>query len=146
MFCIWPRTGEPIIVTHHAGRPVTERDSWIERIEVIEDYVQSGIQGAAKVLRSLGLDGEKIGFEKTYVSASRWTEIEQELPRAALFDCTELMGARSAAYETRAATSSAMASDDVRPGDSIPNRFTMPSMPWVSGPWMTKSGAVSPGP
>ena len=51
VFCIWPRTGEPIVVTHHAGRPVTERDSWVERIEVIEDYVESGIEGAAKVLR-----------------------------------------------------------------------------------------------
>ena len=93
VFCIWPRDGAPIIVTHHAGRPVTERDSWVERIEVIEDYVESGIEGAAKVLRSLGLDGEKIGFEKTYVSAARWTEIERELPRAELFDCTALMDA-----------------------------------------------------
>ena len=22
VFCIWPRTGEPVVVTHHAGRPV----------------------------------------------------------------------------------------------------------------------------
>ena len=91
VFCIWPRSGEPIVVTHHAGRPVTERDSWVERIEVIEDYVESGIEGAARVLRSLGLDAERIGFEKTYVSAARWSEIERELPRADLFDCTELM-------------------------------------------------------
>ena len=52
----------------------------------------------------------------------------------------------AATYDTCSATSSAMASDEVSPGDSIPNRFTSPSMPWVSGPWMTKSGAVSPGP
>ena len=64
VFCIWPRSGEPIVVTHHAGRPITERDSWVERIEVIEDYVESGIEGAARVLRSLGLDGERIGFRE----------------------------------------------------------------------------------
>ena len=22
VFCIWPRAGEPVVVTHHAGRPV----------------------------------------------------------------------------------------------------------------------------
>ena len=93
VFCIWPRNADPVVVTHHAGRPVTERDSWVERIEVFEDYVESGIEGAARVLRSLGLDGERIGFEKTYVSAARWVEIERELPRAELFDCTALMDA-----------------------------------------------------
>ena len=62
------------------------------------------------------------------------------------FAAGQEMRAGPAVYETRAATSSAMASDDVSPGDSIPNRFTRPSMPWVSGPWTTKSGADSPGP
>jgi len=55
--------------------------------------VESGIEGAARVLRSLGLDGEKIGFERTYISAARWADIERELPRAELFDCTALMDA-----------------------------------------------------
>lgn len=46
----------------------------------------------------------------------------------------------------RAATTSAMASDDVRPGLSMPKRFTSPGTPCSSGPSMRKSAAGSPGP
>ena len=93
VFCIWPRTGKPVVVTHHAGYAVTARDSWVKDIEVVEDYVESGIEGVGKVLRRLGLDGEKIGFEPSYISAKRWAEVERELPKATLFDCTALMDA-----------------------------------------------------
>ncbi|SDF21662.1 hypothetical protein SAMN04488105_114171 [Salipiger thiooxidans] len=46
----------------------------------------------------------------------------------------------------RAATTSAMASDEVRPGLSMPKRFTSPGTPCSSGPSMRKSAAGSPGP
>jgi len=45
-----------------------------------------------------------------------------------------------------AATCSASASAEVRPGDSMPNRFTSPDTPCVAGPSMRKSCAGSPGP
>ena len=48
------------------------------------------------------------------------------------------------AGRTRAATSSAMASEAVRPGLSMPKRFTRPGTPWVSGPSMAKSVAGPP--
>ena len=44
------------------------------------------------------------------------------------------------------ATYSPIASDDVSPGDSIPNRLTRYGMPWSCGPWTTKSAAASSGP
>jgi hypothetical protein len=44
------------------------------------------------------------------------------------------------------ATIAAMASDDVRPGLSMPKRFTRPLMPWRCGPSMRKSAFASPGP
>ena len=91
VFCIWPRAGEPVVVTSHAGNAVTKRDSWVKRIELIEDYVETGIEGVARVLRDMGLAEEKLGFEKTYISATRWVEVETELPRAKLFDCTVMM-------------------------------------------------------
>ena len=91
VFCIWPRTGEPVVVTSHAGNAVTKRDSWLTRIELIEDYVESGIQGVARVLRDMGLDQERLGFERTYISAARWEDVENELPHANLFDCTVMM-------------------------------------------------------
>ena len=41
-------------------------------------------------------------------------------------------------------TCSAIASDAVRPGDSMPNRLISPGTPWVCGPCTTKSCAGAP--
>ena len=91
VFCIWPRSGEPVVVTAESARILTERDSWVKRIVSTDDYAETGIERMAKVLREVGLDKEKLGFDKTYISAPRWAEIESELPHAQLFDCTDLM-------------------------------------------------------
>lgn len=48
--------------------------------------------------------------------------------------------------QTIAATASPMASDAVRPGDSMPNSCTTPAAPCCAGPSMRKSPAGSPGP
>ena len=93
VFCIWPRHAPPVIVTHHAGYAVTARDGWVDDIELIEDYVETGIEGAAKVLRRLGLDSERLGFEPGYISANRWLDVQRALPKATLFDCASLMDA-----------------------------------------------------
>lgn len=53
---------------------------------------------------------------------------------------------RPQASPRRAATTSAMASDEVRPGLSMPKRFTSPGTLCSSGPSMRKSAAGSPGP
>ncbi len=91
VYLVWPREGEPVIVTHHAGAPVIERDSWVSRIELCEDYKESGIAKTAEVLKQMGLDESKVGFEKTCISATRWEELERALPNARVFDCTEMM-------------------------------------------------------
>ncbi len=54
-------------------------------------------------------------------------------------------GGRSQSF-SRDATCSAIASDAVSPGDSMPNRFTSPGTPCSAGPWIRKSRAGSPGP
>ena len=43
-------------------------------------------------------------------------------------------------------TRSAIASAEVSPGDSMPNRLTRRATPCTSGPWITKSAGGSPGP
>ena len=88
---VWPRHGEPVLVLNTYAAPLARRDSWLERIEVYDDYAESPYQRAADVLTGLGLDGETVGFEKSYVSANRWEEIAGVLPRARIVDCTELM-------------------------------------------------------
>ena len=43
------------------------------------------------MLRELGLAGETIGFEKSYVSAGWWEEMAGLFPQARIVDSTELM-------------------------------------------------------
>ena len=88
---VWPRTGEPVMVLNSYASPLARRDSWLERIEVVDDYAESPYERAADVLRQLGLAEETIGFEKSYVSANRWREIGELLPKARIVDSTELM-------------------------------------------------------
>ena len=88
---VWPRQGEPVMVLNSYAAPLARRDSWLERIEVVDDYAESPYQRTADVLQGLGLNGETIGFEKSYVSAGRWEEISALLPNARIVDSTDLM-------------------------------------------------------
>ena len=88
---VWPRFGEPVMVLNTYAAPLARRDSWLERIEVYDDYAESPYQRAADVLKGLGLAAETLGIEKTYVNAARWEEIGGLLPKAHIVDSTELM-------------------------------------------------------
>ena len=88
---VWPRTGEPVMVLNSYAAPLARRDSWLERIEVYDDYAESPYQRVADMVGQLGLTGETVGFEKSYISANRWEEITALLPNARLVDSTELM-------------------------------------------------------
>ena len=69
---VWPRLGEPVMVLNSYAAPLARRDSWLERIEVYDDYAESPYERAADVLAQMGVAEEAIGFEKSYVSADRW--------------------------------------------------------------------------
>ena len=88
---VWPRDGDPVMVLNTYAAPLARRDSWLERIEVYDDYAESPYQRATDLLGQLGLSDETIGFEKSYVSANRWEEIQALLPNARIVDSTELM-------------------------------------------------------
>ncbi len=88
---VWPRLGEPVMVLNSYAAPLARRDSWLERIEVYDDYAESPYERAADVLAQMGVAEEAIGFEKSYVSAGRWEEINSLLPKARVVDSTELM-------------------------------------------------------
>jgi Xaa-Pro aminopeptidase len=88
---VWPRWGEPAMILNSFAAPLARRDSWLERIEVYDDYAESPYSRMADVLQQMGLEGEKVGFEKTYLSAARWEEIQGLLPRLTMMDCTGLM-------------------------------------------------------
>ena len=88
---VWPRKGEPVMVLNSYAAPLARRDSWLERIEVVDDYAESPYERTAAILRRLGLAEDTIGLEKSYVSANRWEEINRLLPKARIVDSTELM-------------------------------------------------------
>ncbi len=88
---VWPRAGEPVMVLNSYAAPLARRDSWLNRIEVYDDYAESPYQRAADVLKELGVGEETIGFEKSYVSAGRWEEIASLLPKARIADSTDMM-------------------------------------------------------
>ena len=79
------------MILNHYAAPLARRDSWLQRIEVYDDYAESPYERVAALLRQMGLHADTIGMEKTYVSAARWEEMQHLVPGARLVDCTELM-------------------------------------------------------
>jgi Xaa-Pro aminopeptidase len=88
---LWPRHGEPVLIVNHYAAPLARRDSWIQRVEVYDDYAESPYERLATVLKGSGLHRQTIGVEKTYVSAARWEELCAFLPDITMVDCTEMM-------------------------------------------------------
>ncbi len=90
---VWPRNGEPVIVLNKIAEGLTRRDSWVERTELYEAYNESPYRRLADVIETMGLGGERVGFEKSYVSAAHWEEVQRALPQLQMVDCTAMMDA-----------------------------------------------------
>src|SRR3989442_87005 len=88
---VWPRDGQPVLVLNKIGEGLTRRASWVERIEVYDAYTESPYRRLAQVLGGMGLGGERVGFEKSYVSAAHWDEVQRELPSLQMVDCAAMM-------------------------------------------------------
>ena len=88
---VWPRTGTPALVLNRFAVDRARRDSWIDDIVVFDDYAESLYERTAGVLHDLGLASERVGFEKTVVSAADWTVLESALPAAEIIDCAPMM-------------------------------------------------------
>ena len=88
---VWPRSGRPVLVLNRFAVDRARRDSWIDDIVVFDDYGESLYERAAKVLHDLGLSSERVGFEKTVVSAAHWVVLESGLPGAEIVDCAPML-------------------------------------------------------
>jgi Xaa-Pro aminopeptidase len=88
---VWPRNGQPVIVLNKIAEGLTRRDSWVERTELYDAYNESPYRRLAEVLKGMGLGGERVGFEKNYVSAAHWEEVQRELPQVQMVDSTAMM-------------------------------------------------------
>ena len=91
VMAVWPRNGAPVVVLNKIADGLTRRDSWIKRTEVYDAYNESPYHRLAQVLKSMGLSSERVGFEKNYVSAAHWEEVQRELPQLQMVDCAAMM-------------------------------------------------------
>jgi Xaa-Pro aminopeptidase len=91
VFVVWPRKGEPVIVTNAIAAGLAQRDSWIERVEIYAGYSEPPIDRVAKVLAGMGLSTGSVGFEKGFISAADWQALGQALPQLQMTDSTALM-------------------------------------------------------
>lgn len=88
---LWPRRGEPVVILNTGAEAVTRRDCWIKRLEVYDAYVESPYARLCQVMKEDGLERERIGIEKDYVSALHWEEIQRTLPGVQLVDSSQMM-------------------------------------------------------
>ena len=88
---VWPRHGEPVIVLNKIAEGLAGRDSWVKRTEVYDAYTESPYASLALVLEAAGLARERVGFEKTYVSAAHWEDLQRRLPQLQMVDVRRVM-------------------------------------------------------
>jgi Xaa-Pro aminopeptidase len=88
---VWPRHGKPVIILDPAAEGLTRQRAWVERIELYEPYRESCTSALVRVLEGLGLDGERVGFEKDALPIASWEEIARGLPRLTMVDCAPMM-------------------------------------------------------
>jgi Xaa-Pro aminopeptidase len=91
VYLVWPRTGEPRIITNAIAEGLARRDSFVEQFEVYEGYSEPPIERLAKVIETMGLTGSKIGFETNFISAADWETLRVRLPQMRAVDSTALM-------------------------------------------------------
>ena len=88
---LWPRDGEPVIVANSIAAALARRDSWVDRVELHEGYVESPYSKLCHIIRSAGLERARVGFEKNYVSAQHWQAVQAALPNLQMVDCVAMM-------------------------------------------------------
>ena len=88
---IWPRHGEPVFVVEVTAAGAAARYSWIERIEVFNGYQESLFERVSSVLQSLGVERERVGFDKNFIGAGFWEEIASRLPNMTMADSSDVM-------------------------------------------------------
>ena len=88
---VWPRRGDPVIILDPAAEGLTRQRAWVRRVEVYEPYVDTAYSRAPKVLRDMGLDRERVGFERDAMTVAHWEEIQHALPGLRMVDCAQMM-------------------------------------------------------
>ena len=92
VFVVWPRHGDPTLVTNTRAEPVTRRESWVERLRIYNPS-ERPVRALCDVLQESGLAEERVGFELGCITVLAHREITTALPRMSMIDCSEMMDA-----------------------------------------------------
>ena len=89
---VWPRQGEPQLIVCANEASLAQRDSSIKALHSYVEFQTSPIALLAEVLRAQGLDGARIGFERKYLVAEYYDELQHALPAATWSGADRLLG------------------------------------------------------
>ncbi|OGA45196.1 MAG: hypothetical protein A3G24_15540 [Betaproteobacteria bacterium RIFCSPLOWO2_12_FULL_62_13] len=93
VFAVWPRHGDPAIVTNTRAEAVTRHESWVKRLRIYDPSNERPVLALCGVLRDLGLAEERVGFELGCINVLAHREITSNLPRMSMIDCAQMMDA-----------------------------------------------------
>ncbi|MBI3733187.1 MAG: aminopeptidase P family protein [Chloroflexi bacterium] len=79
---VWPREGQPALITCTIEESLARRDSRIADIHGYVEFQTSPIEKLAEVLRAMGLERARLGFERKYLTADYYDELRERLPDA----------------------------------------------------------------
>lgn len=88
---LWPREAEPSVVLDSMAEKVVKRDSWINRVELYQAYVESLYSRVVMLLEEYGLANKRVGFEQSTLSAAHWLQIQSALPNMKMIDISQMM-------------------------------------------------------
>ena len=88
---LWPRDGQPVIIANLIAAALARRDSWVDRVELHEGYIELPYSKLCEVIQEYRLDRARVGFEKNYVSAQHWEAVQSALPNMKMIDCVAMM-------------------------------------------------------
>jgi Xaa-Pro aminopeptidase len=91
VFAIWPRHGEPVIVTNPRAEAVARSESWIEQLRIYDPASEPAVHALCDVLSTLGLSGERVGFELGCISVLAHRGMTKLQPTMSIVDCADAM-------------------------------------------------------
>jgi Xaa-Pro aminopeptidase len=88
---VWPRYAQPVIVIDVTAAGPTHRDCWIRQVEAYDGYGESLFDRVGSVLERLGLGKSRVGFDRNYIGAGYWTDLQQRLHNLEMLDATRTL-------------------------------------------------------
>lgn len=90
-FIIWPKGRDPIMVVCIVWEALVRRGSWIDDLRTYREFETSPVAMVADVLRELGLDRGRIGYEGEYLAGRYCDQLRGALPGINLAECDDLL-------------------------------------------------------